>query len=120
MLLAGVDAVPPAAQTTGDDWLRLALPLIAQGTRQLTVSRWSVGGESTVALMKSFCENQEDLTVSEAWQRSVLMFWEEQFEQHNEPLFKTAPFAKPENRVFGNHPLLWSGYLRIGDSKVTK
>ena len=117
MLLAGVDAVPPAVQTTGDEWLRLALPLIAQGTRQLTVSRWSVGGESTVALMKSFCENQEDMTVSEAWQRSVLMFWEEQFEQRNEPLFKTAPFAKPENRVFGNHPLLWSGYLRIGDSK---
>jgi CHAT domain len=117
MLLAGVDAVPPAAQSTGDDWLRIVLPLIAQGTRQLTVSRWSVGGESTVSLMKSFCENQEDLAVSEAWQRSVLMFWEDQFEQRNEPLFKMAPFAKPENRVFGSHPLLWSGYLRIGDSK---
>jgi len=117
MLLSGVNAVPPAPQTSGDEWLRLALPLIAQGTRQLTISRWPVGGESTVSLMKSFGENQEDLTVSEAWQRSVLMFWEEQFDQRNEPLFKSAPFAKAENRVLGNHPLLWNGYLQIGDSK---
>jgi hypothetical protein len=117
MLLSGVNAVPPAPQTSGDEWLRITLPLIAQGTRQLTISRWPVGGESTVSLMKSFFENQEDLAISEAWQRTVLLSWEEQFDQRNEPLFKAAPFAKPENRVFGNHPLLWSGYLRIGDSK---
>lgn len=117
ILLSGVDTVPPATQTSGDEWLRLTLPLIAQGTRQMTISRWPVGGESTVSLMKSFSENQEDLTVSEAWQRSLLLFWEEQFDQRNEPIFKAAPFSKPENRVFGNHPLLWSGYLRIGDSK---
>jgi hypothetical protein len=117
ILLSGVDAVPPAAQTSGDEWLRLTLPLIAQGTRQITISRWSVGGESTVSLMKSFCENQEDLAVSDAWQRSLLLFWEEQFDQRNEPLFKSAPFSKSEHRVLGNHPLLWSGYLRIGDSK---
>jgi len=117
MLLLGVNAVPPEPLTSGDEWLRLTLPLLAQGTRQLTISRWPVGGESTVSLMKSFCDNQEDLSVSEAWQRSVLIFWEEQFDQRNEPLFKSAPFAKSENRVFGNHPLLWSGYLRIGDSK---
>ena len=117
MLFSGLDACPPPAQTNGDEWLRLTLPLIAQGTRQLTISRWAVGGESTVSLLKSFFENQEELAPSDAWQRSVLMCWEEQYDQRYEPLFKAAPFSKPENRVFGNHPLLWSGYLRIGDSK---
>ena len=116
MLLAGVNAVTPQ-QATGDEWLRLTLPLIAQGTRQLTISRWPVGGESTVSLMRSFQENQEDLSVSDAWQRSVLTLWEEQLEQRKEPLFKGAPFANSENTVMGSHPLLWSGYLRIGDSK---
>ncbi len=117
MLLAGVNAEPPTPQATGDEWLRLTLPLIAQGTRQFTVSRWPVGGESTVSLMRSFQENQEDLPVSDAWQRSVLTLWEEQFEQRREPLFKGAPFANADNTVLGSHPLLWSGYLRIGDSK---
>jgi len=117
MLLAGVNAEPPTPQATGDEWLRLTLPLIAQGTRQLTISRWPVGGESTVSLMRSFQENQEDLCVSDAWQRSVLTLWEEQFGQRREPLFKIAPFANAENTVLGSHPLLWSGYLRIGDSK---
>ncbi len=117
MLLTGVNALPPSPQATGDEWLRLTLPLIAQGTRQFTVSRWPVGGESTVSLIRSFQENQEDLSVSDSWQRSVLTLWEEHFDQRNEPLFKGAPFANSENTVSGSHPLLWSGYLRIGDSK---
>ena len=117
LVLAGVNAVLPTPQIGGDEWLRLTLPLIAQGTRQITISRWPVGGESTVSLLRSFQENQEDLTVSEAWQRSVLTLWEEQFEQRNEPLFKGAPLANPEVQVKGSHPLLWSGFLRIGDSK---
>ena len=115
MLLAGVNATPPPPQATGDEWLRLTLPLIAQGTRQITISRWPVGGESTATLIRSFQENQEDLSVSESWQRSVLTLWEEQFEQRNEPVFKGAPFSSPENTVSGSHPLLWSGYIRIGD-----
>ena len=117
MLLAGVNAIPPPPRATGDEWLRLTLPLIAQGTRQLTISRWPVGGESTAALMRSFQENQEDLSVSESWRRSVLTLWEEQFEQRKEPLFKGAPMVNSENMVSGRHPLLWSGYIRIGDSK---
>ncbi len=117
MLLAGVNAIPPPPRATGDEWLRLTLPLIAQGTRQLTISRWPVGGESTAALMRSFQENQEDLSVSESWRRSVLTLWEEQFEQRKEPLFKGAPMVNSEIMVSGRHPLLWSGYIRIGDSK---
>ena len=117
IVLAGVNTAPAAIQISGDEWLRLTLPLIAQGTRQITISRWPVGGESTASLLRSFQENQEDLTISEAWQRSVLTLWEEQFEQRNEPLFKGAPLANPEGQVSGSHPLLWSGFLRIGDSK---
>ncbi len=123
LVLPGVNALNASTQTTvisqatADEWLRLTLPLIAQGTRHLTVSRWTVGGESTVALMRSFQENQADMSVSEAWQRSVLTLWEEQFEIRNEPLFKGLPAAKSENTISGSHPLLWSGYLRIGDSK---
>ena len=117
MCLAGVNSLTPTSAMSGDDWLRLTLPLIAQGTRQLTISRWAVGGESTVSLMRTFQENQEDLPVSEAWQRGVLTLWEEQFEGRHEPLFKGTASAKSENTISGSHPLLWSGYLRIGDSK---
>ena len=117
IMLAGMNAAPAGALVNGDEWLRLTLPLIAQGTRQITISRWPVGGESTASLLRSFQENQEELSVSEAWQRSVLTLWEEQFEQRLEPIFKGVPLSNPEAQVTGSHPLLWSGFLRIGDSK---
>jgi len=122
MVLAGVDAVGPVPNssgdyTSGDDWLRVTLPLIAQGTRQLTLSRWPVGGESTASLMRSFQDNQVDLSISESWQRSVLTLWEDNFEQRREPVFHGSPSTNTEDTVSGSHPLLWSGYIRIGDSK---
>ena len=117
MILAGVDAVSSPSNAKGDEWLRITLPLIAQGTRQLTISRWPVGGESTVSLIRSFQDNQTDLSVSESWQRSVLTLWEENFEQRREPVFDQVPGANAESTVSGSHPLLWSGYIRIGDSK---
>ena len=122
MVLAGVDAVGPVPNSrgdypSGDDWLRVTLPLIAQGTRQLTLSRWPVGGESTASLMRSFQDNQVDLSISESWQRSVLTLWEDNFEQRREPVFHGSPSTNTEDTVSGSHPLLWSGYIRIGDSK---
>jgi len=83
----------------------------------MTVSRWPVGGESTSILFRSFQDNMIDLPVSEAWQRSVLSLWEEQFDPRSEPLFHASPNLGADQKIPGNHPLLWSGYIRIGDSK---
>ena len=117
VVLAGVNALPPPSESIGDDWLRVALPSIAQGTKHFTISRWPVGGESTVVLMRSFTDNRQDMTVSEAWQRSVVSLWEEKFDQRAEQVFQGAPAANLEHTVLGSHPLLWSGYITIGDAK---
>ena len=117
IMLPGVNAIPPPTTSTGDEWSRLTLPLIAQGTRHFTISRWPVGGESTVSMMVSFDENRQDMTVSEAWQRSVVSLWEEQFDQRTEPIFQNTVNSNVENSVTGAHPLLWSGYVLIGDAK---
>jgi hypothetical protein len=117
VVLPGVNSLPMAEQVTGDEWLRVLLPAIAQGTRHLIVSRWPVGGESSASLFRSFVDNRQDMSASEAWQRSVVSSWEEQFDQRGEPLFQKAPFAGDANVVSGKHPLLWSGYITIGDPK---
>jgi len=117
VVLPGVNALPPPSESHGDEWLRVALPVIAQGTKHLTISRWQVGGESTAALMRSFKDNRQDMTVSEAWQRSVVSLWEEKFDRKSEPVFQGAPSTDSEQTVAGSHPLLWSGYITIGDAK---
>jgi len=119
LLLPGVQSQPPsvASKDRDNEWLQLTLPLIAQGTQHMTVSRWPVGGESTSILFRSFQDNMIDLPVSEAWQRSVLSLWEEQFDPRSEPLFHASPNLGADQKLPGNHPLLWSGYIRIGDSK---
>jgi hypothetical protein len=111
----GVNAMPASPNTTGDEWLRLMLPCIAQGTRQMTISRWSVGGESSASLMRSYVDNQQDMSCAEAWQRSVVSLWEEQFDPKREPLFRDGPAGRTEGTISGGHPLLWAGYMNIGD-----
>lgn len=116
IVLPGLDTLPPPTNVTGNEWLSWMLPAIAQGTRQITVSRWSVGGESAAMLMRTMQENQQDMQTSEAWQRSVVSLWEEQFDPKREPLFRNAPGANSESTIMGSHPLLWSGYINIGDA----
>ena len=117
LVLTGVSMMPPAMTGQEDEWLRILLPAIAQGTRQITLTRWPVGGESTVSLLQSFMDNQQDMRLSEAWQRSVLTAWESQYPLADEILFRESKVENPDNAVSGNHPLLWSGYVNVGDSK---
>jgi CHAT domain-containing protein len=57
------------------------------------------------------------MSSSEAFQRSVLTLWEEQLNPSFEVVFSTDASDDPGEVVPGSHPLLWSGYMLIGDSE---
>jgi hypothetical protein len=48
----------------------------------------------------------------------VLTGWESQYPLADEILFRESKEENPDNAVSGNHPLLWSGYINVGDSKT--
>lgn len=107
----------PGLIEPGDEWLRWTLPLLSQGTKHIWISRWPVGGESTLALLTPLRDNLSGTTFSEAFQRSVVTLWLEEFSPAKEPIVnrQTASGSKNSASVPGSHPAFWSGYLSIGD-----
>lgn len=105
------------ATDPGEELFKLVMPLIANETQQILLSRFPVGGESTVAMLRAFQQNSQEMAASEAYQRSVLALWEEQLEIGSEIVFSGVAAEDPAAVVPGNHPLLWSGYMLIGDSE---
>jgi hypothetical protein len=101
------------ANATGDEWLRLSLSMIGQGTRHMVVSRWHVGGESTYTLLQSLQDGLEGTTFSRAWQRAVANLWIEEFDVSTEPSLQG--FQMPSERVSGSLPKFWAGTMSIGD-----
>ena len=109
----GAQSAFDPSTTTGDEWLRLSLAMIGQGTRHIVVSRWHVGGESTHTLLQSLQDGLEGTTFSRAWQRAVANLWIEEFDVSTEPSLQG--FQMPAARVSGSLPKFWAGTMSIGD-----
>ncbi len=95
----------------------LFLPICAMlysGTKTACLSRWPVGGGSTKIFLQRQLEELQSERPSEALRRSVLAQWPEQFLLADEPLLLPAGKDSPP-LVAGSHPLLWCGYLSVGD-----
>jgi tetratricopeptide (TPR) repeat protein len=99
----------------GDDLLLPAFSLLYGGSKSAILSRWSTGGKSAQRLIARCLEEMNDESASTALRRSVLALWAEDFLTADEPIL--LPAGKEANPLTsGTHPLLWSGYISIGDS----
>lgn len=95
----------------------LFLPICAMlygGTKTACISRWPVGGTSTKTFLQRQLEELTSERPSEALRRSVLAQWPEQFLLAEEPALLPASKDSPPT-VAGSHPLMWSGYMSVGD-----
>ena len=88
--------------------------LMFGGVKTACISRWPVGGTSSKIWLTRQLEELASERPSEALRRSVLALWPEQFLVAEEP--SLLPTAKETPlMISGSHPLLWSGYMVIGD-----
>jgi hypothetical protein len=113
--LMGAEFRPDAISSTGDAWRKLILSLAAQGTEQMVISRWSVGGESSAILAESLRDYGSSVAWSEAWQRAVASLWAEELGSGREVTIPKD--AEPLSTISGELPLYWSSYILIGDSR---
>ena len=111
--MAGGLAKPPARP--GDELFLTVTDLVAAGCRTALVSRWRMGGKTSVDLVEEFLRDRggDDVVAppaAESWQRAVEIATAEQPDVAREPRLKQSPEAVlPDARA----PLLWAGYLLV-------
>jgi tetratricopeptide (TPR) repeat protein len=99
----------------GEDMFLAVTDLVAAGGRTALVSRWRMGGKTSIDLVEEFLRDRtaaeaEPPPAAESWQRAVEMATSEQPDAGREPRLKQSPQAVlPDAR----HPFLWAGYLLV-------
>jgi tetratricopeptide (TPR) repeat protein len=119
--LAGVDQVVlPGLRTpaesalkrggAGEEMFLIACSLLASGCRTALVSRWRVGGQSTIDLMRELLQELPHQAAADAWRRSVQLAANRWLDPALEARVK---FPASGDGLKAEHPFFWSGYLLI-------
>ncbi|QDV56103.1 CHAT domain-containing protein [Rosistilla oblonga] len=96
----------------GDEMFMMACGLQASGAKQVLMSRWAVGGQSTASLLREYLGEVEFSSPLDSWRRSVVLLRNQELDPSTEPLLSDGDIkAGPAS---GSNPLFWSGYLMIG------
>lgn len=103
----------------GDDIFLSACAITMSGTRSAVFSRWPAGGQSTASLMTRYLEELQLQRPSSALRTAVLALWAEDFLVDDEPSLVPAAKEGP-SLTPGSHPVLWAGYMAIGDFAEAK
>jgi CHAT domain-containing protein len=101
--------------TTGDEVFLTVCGLMASGSRTILLSRWRVGGQSTVDLMREFVQELPHESAAAAWQRSVRLASGRLLDPTLEGRLKAAGGVQG---LSADHPFFWSGYLLVDTGLV--
>jgi hypothetical protein len=94
---------------TGDELFLATCGLMATGCRTILLSRWRVGGQSTVELVREFVQELPHAPPAAAWRRSVELASSRTLDPAQEGRLRTSGTSP----IRGDHPFFWSGYLLI-------
>lgn len=92
----------------GNDLFLPLCGLMSTGARTVLLSRWRVGGQSSVELVREFFQELPNTTASDAWQRSVMLVSEQPIDPTSEPRINSAGLDEPPKAT---HPFFWAGFL---------
>jgi hypothetical protein len=103
----GADA---ASNLPGNELFYASCGLMSAGAETLLLSRWRVGGQSTLDLVREFVQELPHTSAADAWQRSVQLLRESPIDPTGE--LRVQPGKKPVD-LTGYHPFFWAGYLVV-------
>ncbi|MDX1944419.1 MAG: CHAT domain-containing protein [Pirellulaceae bacterium] len=95
---------------TGEEVFLSVCGLMASGSRTILLSRWRVGGQSTIDLMREFAQELPHVPAATAWRRSVQLTSDRILDPAAEPRVKVGRAA---DGMKVDHPFFWSGYLLV-------
>ena len=83
---------------TGEEVFLTVCGLMASGSRTILLSRWRVGGQSTIELMREFIQELPHSPASVAWRRSVQLAAGRVLDPASEPRLRAGPLGRrPES-----------------------
>lgn len=99
-----------AAGGNGNDIFLPVCGLMAMGAKSILLSRWPVGGQNSMDLMREYTQELPYTSAAAAWQRSVRLCAGGVLDPEMEPRVGSDPQL---DGIRPNHPFFWSGYQLI-------
>ncbi len=100
---------------TGQELFLSLTALAACGTRTVVISRWRTGGESSLALVREFLQEQGEKGAAEAFRRAVLMIMSTPLDPAQEPRVQKKA---PDQPLRMENPFFWGGYLLAAPGEI--
>ena len=100
----------PETAPPGSELFVASCGLMSTGAQTVLLSRWRVGGQSTLDLMREFVQELPHTSAADAWQRSVQLAMESPVDPMLELRVKSQNQDQP---LCASHPFFWGGYLLV-------
>lgn len=94
----------------GEELFLTTCTLLATGTKSILISRWPVGGQSTIDLTREFAAESLNSSPTKALRRSIQLLKDSELDLQVEPRIRETRLQQP---LKGDHPTFWSSYLLI-------
>lgn len=94
---------------TGNEIFMQLCALHVAGVRDILMSRWAVGGESSAMMLREIVQELPFGGLDPAWKRAKAILRESELDPTSEPLLNRDDKEIPD--LSGNQPLFWAGYL---------
>jgi len=94
----------------GEELFLASCGLLSTGAQTVLLSRWRVGGQSMLDLVREFVQELPHTSAADAWQRSVQLEMESPIDPMTELRLKNDPKNRP---LTAAHPFFWGGYLVV-------
>ncbi|HMO84942.1 MAG TPA: CHAT domain-containing protein, partial [Lacipirellulaceae bacterium] len=98
------------APLAGSELYYASCSLMSAGAETLLLSRWRVGGQSTLDLMREFAQELPNTPAAAAWQRSVHLARDTPVDPAAEMRVKADAHA---GELTARHPFFWAGYMVV-------
>ncbi len=98
------------AAAPGNELFFASCSLMSAGAETLLLSRWRVGGQSTLDLVREFVQELPNAPAGGAWRRSVQLAMETPVDPAAELRVKAG---KDPVELTAKHPFFWAGYLVV-------
>jgi tetratricopeptide (TPR) repeat protein len=94
----------------GSELFLASCSLLSSGAQTVLLSRWKVGGQSTLEIVREFVQELPKSTAADAWQRCIEVAKELPLDPALEPRVKLKGTT---NLPTAAHPFFWAGYLLV-------
>ena len=94
----------------GEEVFLAVCGMMSSGSRTMLLSRWRVGGQSTINLLREFIQELPHESADQAWRRSVAINREALLDPMTEGRVKTSPNV---DGMKTDHPFFWAGYMLV-------